>query len=92
MTTKRESQLVRYSHGEPLVSYIKMRLCETQEGRKTGRTCERWEEEKIAGDGCRRRRNRIPQVHEVDEEGAVPTAEEEQAGNDVGGVSIGRSK
>lgn len=33
------------------------------------------------------------QVHEVDEEeGAVPIAGEEEAGNDVGGVSIGRSK
>lgn len=31
MTTKRGSQLVRYSNGEPLVSYIK-----TREGRETG--------------------------------------------------------
>lgn len=39
-----------------------------------------------------RRRNRTPQIDEVDEEGAVPTVEEEEAVNDVGGGSIGRSK
>lgn len=43
--------------------------------------CGRGEEKR---DGCRRRRNRTLQVHEVDEEGAVSTAGEE-AGNDVGG-------
>lgn len=32
------------------------------------------------------------QVQEIDEEGAVPIAGEEETGNDVGGVSIGRSK
>lgn len=47
---------------------------------------------RIARDGCTRRRNRIPQIDEVDEEGAVPTAGEEEAGNDVEAVSIGRSK
>lgn len=31
-------------------------------------------------------------IHEVDKEGAILTAGEEEAGNDVGGVSIGRSK
>lgn len=54
-------------------------------------TYKRGAEERIAGDGCTRRRNRTSQVHEIDEEGAVPTAGEE-AENDVGGVSIGRSK
>lgn len=33
---------------------------------------------------CRRRRNRISQVHEIAEERAIPTAGEEEAGNDVG--------
>jgi len=53
---------------------------------------ERERKKRIAWNGCTRRRNRTPQIDEVDEEGAVPTAVEEEAGNDVGGVSIGRSK
>lgn len=47
-------------------------------------TYKRRAEEKIARDGCTRRRNRTWQVHEVDEEGAVPTVGEEEAENDVG--------
>lgn len=71
MDDKRGSQLVSYSNGEPLVSYIKMMRRKKEE---------RWDiyarEGKRRKDcgGCTRRRNRTPQVHEVDEEGAEPTA------------------
>jgi len=59
-------------------------------------TYKRGAEEKIARDGCTRRRNRTApssstsctcrtwQVYEVNEEGAVPTVGEEEAENDVG--------
>jgi len=77
-----------------------MTRCKKEEKRKRERKrmyaritkSERERKKRIARNECTRRRNQIPQIDEVDEEGAVPTAAEEEAGNDVGGISIGRSK